>query len=307
LSDARGCPATGPSIPYGAMEVTLLADAKPRPRTLAVGEFDGVHLGHRAVIEGSDTVLTFEPHPLTVTHPDRAPRLLTSLDVKADLVAGLGVSELVVIPFDDRFARQTPQDFIDHVLVGALQAQRVSVGENFRFGHGATGRSDLLAADPRFHTRIVTLVEAEGEIVSSSHIRALVAAGEVEPAARFLGAPFQLRGTVVHGDQRGRTLGFPTANLVPDEHLVCPAFGVYAALADGAPAAVSIGVRPTFGEGHRVLVEAFVIDADLDLYGRTLRLDFLARLRGELRFDSGEALIEQMQLDVEQARAICTG
>jgi riboflavin kinase/FMN adenylyltransferase len=289
------------------MEVTLLSDVKPRPRTLAVGEFDGVHLGHRAVIDGSDTVLTFEPHPLAVTHPERAPKLLTSLDVKAELVAGLGVSELVVIPFDDRFALQTPRDFIDHVLVDVLQAKRVSVGQNFRFGHGASGRSDLLAADPRFETRIVTLVQADGEIVSSTHIRAMVAAGEVQPAARFLGAPFQLRGTVVHGDQRGRTLGFPTANIVPNEHLVCPALGVYAALADGAPAAVSIGVRPTFGEGRSVLVEAFVIDAEVDLYGRTLRLDFLARLRGELRFDSGGELVEQMQLDVEQTRAICAG
>ncbi|MFZ0386899.1 MAG: bifunctional riboflavin kinase/FAD synthetase [Solirubrobacteraceae bacterium] len=287
------------------MEVTLLSDVKPRPRTLAVGEFDGVHLGHRAVIAGSDTVLTFEPHPLAVTHPERAPKLLTSLDVKADLVAGLGVSELVVIPFDDRFALQTAQDFIDHVLVGALDARRVSVGENFRFGHGAGGRPDLLVADARFQTQVVTLVEAEGEIVSSSHIRALVEAGEVEHAARFLGAPFQLRGTVVHGDQRGRTLGFPTANIIPDEHLVCPGFGVYAALADGAPAAISIGVRPTFGEGRSVLVEAFLIDADIDLYGRELRLDFLARLRGERRFDSVEELVEQMQLDVEQARAIC--
>jgi riboflavin kinase/FMN adenylyltransferase len=287
------------------MEVTLLADAKPRPRTLAVGEFDGVHLGHRAVIDGSDTVLTFEPHPLTVTHPERVPLLLTSLDAKADLVAGLGVSELVVIPFDDRFALQTPEDFIDHVLVGALNAQQVSIGENFRFGHGARGRPDLLLADDRFDTRVVTLVEAEGEIVSSSHIRALVAAGEVRQAARFLGAPFQLRGTVVRGDQRGRTLGYPTANIVPDPRLVCPGFGIYAALADGAPAAVSIGVRPTFGEGLGVLVEAFLIDADVDLYGRELRLDFLARLRGERRFDSAEELVAQMQLDVEQARAIC--
>jgi riboflavin kinase/FMN adenylyltransferase len=287
------------------MEVTLLSDAKPRPRTLAVGEFDGVHLGHRAVIAGSDTVLTFEPHPLAVTHPERAPKLLTSLKVKTELVAGLGVSELVVIPFDDRFALQTPQDFIDHVLVHALQAERVSVGQNFRFGHGASGRSDLLVTDPRFQTRVVKLVEADGEIVSSSHIRALVAAGEVQRAARFLGAPFQLRGTVVHGDQRGRTLGFPTANIIPDAQLVCPGFGIYAALADGAPAAVSIGVRPTFGEGLRVLVEAFLIDADVDLYGQTLRLEFLARLRGERRFDSAEELVEQMQRDVEQARAIC--
>jgi riboflavin kinase / FMN adenylyltransferase len=287
------------------MEITMLSDVVPRPRRVAVGEFDGVHLGHRAVIAGSDTVLTFEPHPLAVTHPERMPKLLTSLDVKAELVAGLGVSELVVIPFDDRFAQQSPQDFIDHVLVDALGAERVSVGQNFRFGHGAAGRPDLLAADPRFQTRVVTLVEADHEIVSATRIRALVAAGEVELAARFLGAPFQLRGTVVHGDRRGRRLGFPTANLVPDESLVCPGFGIYAALADGAPAAVSIGVRPTFGEGNVVLVEAYLIDRDVDLYGHTLRLDFLARLRGERRFDSADELVAQMRADVEQARVLC--
>jgi len=305
VRNKRFSSASGPPIPYGPMEINLLSDARPRPRTLAVGEFDGVHLGHRAVIAGADTVLTFEPHPLAVTHPERAPKLLTSLEVKAELVASLGVSELVVIPFDDVFALQSARDFIDHVLIGALDAQRVSVGENFRFGHGATGRPDLLADDPRFQTRVVTLVEADGEIVSSTHIRALVAAGEVQHAARFLGAPFQLRGTVVHGDERGRTLGFPTANLVPGDQLVCPGFGIYAALADGAPAAVSIGVRPTFGEGLSVLVEAHLIDADVDLYGRTLRLDFLARLRGERRFDSVDELVAQMQLDVERARAIC--
>jgi riboflavin kinase / FMN adenylyltransferase len=287
------------------MEITMLSEAQPRLRRVAVGEFDGVHLGHRAVIEGSDTVLTFEPHPLTVTHPERAPKLLTSLEVKAELVAGLGVSELVVIPFDEHFAQQSAQDFIDHVLVETLRAERVSVGQNFRFGHGAAGGPELLAADPRFATRVVTLVEADDEIVSATHIRALIAAGEVELAARFLGAPFQMRGTVVHGDERGRTLGFPTANLVPDEMLVRPGFGIYAALANGDPAAVSIGVRPTFGEDNVVLVEAYLIDQEVDLYGRTLRLDFLARLRGERRFDSAEELVEQMRADVEQARVLC--
>jgi riboflavin kinase / FMN adenylyltransferase len=287
------------------MEITMLSDVRPRARRVAVGEFDGVHLGHRAVIEGSDTVLTFEPHPLVVTHPERAPKLLTSLDVKAELLAEMGVSELVVIPFDNRFAQQSAQVFIDHVLVDTLQAQRVSVGGNFRFGHGAKGRPDLLAADPRFETRVVTLVEADGEIVSATRIRALVTAGEVELAGRFLGAPFQLRGTVVHGDQRGRTLGFPTANLVPDDALVRPGFGIYAALADGGPAAVSVGVRPTFGDGNVVLVEAYLIDREVDLYGHTLRLDFLARLRGERRFDSVDELVEQMRADVEQARVLC--
>jgi riboflavin kinase/FMN adenylyltransferase len=287
------------------MQVTMLADTQPRPRRVAVGEFDGVHLGHREVIAGNDTVLTFDPHPLAVIRPEAAPKLLTSLEVKIELVAALGVQELVVIPFDHRFGAQSPQEFIDHVLVDQLQATHVSVGENFYFGHGAAGDTDMLAADPRFETRVVTLVEVDGEIVSSSHIRGLVLAGEVEHAARFLGAPFALRGEVVHGDKRGRTLGFPTANLVPDEHLVCPGHGVYAARAAGACAAVSIGVRPTFGSGRAVIVEAFLLDRDEDLYGRTLQIDFLSRLRGERRFDSVEGLVAQMDLDVEQTRHVC--
>jgi len=287
------------------MQVTMLADAEARPRRVAVGEFDGVHLGHREVIAGNDTVLTFEPHPLAVVRPEAAPRLLTSLDAKAELIAGLGVRELVLIPFDERFAAQTPQEFIDHVLVERLQATHVSVGENFRFGHGAAGDTDMLAADPRFALRVVRLVEVDGEIVSSSHIRALVSAGDVEHAARFLGSPFQLRGEVVTGDRRGRELGFPTANIVPDEEFVCPGHGVYAARANGHCAAVSVGVRPTFGTGRAVLVEAFLLDFEGDLYGQELRVDFLARLRGERRFDTVETLVEQMHLDVEQTRRLC--
>ena len=287
------------------MQLTMLADVEPRSRRVAVGEFDGVHLAHREVIVGSDTVLTFEPHPLAVIHPEAAPKLLTSLEEKAELIEGLGVGELVVIPFDQRFAAQSPQDFIDDVLIGRLHAEHVSVGENFRFGHRATGDTALLAADQRFGTRVVPLVEVDGEVVSSSHIRALVQAGDVEHAAKFLGAPFSLRGTVVTGDKRGRTLGFPTANLVPDDRLVCPGHGVYAARAGGACAAVSVGVRPTFGTGRSVLVEAYLIDRDVDLYGQALRIEFLARLRGERRFESAEALIEQMEADVQQTRAVC--
>jgi riboflavin kinase/FMN adenylyltransferase len=287
------------------MQVTMLADTQPRPRRVAVGEFDGVHLGHREVIAGNDTVLTFDPHPLAVIRPEAAPKLLTSLEVKIELVAALGVQELVVIPFEKSFANHSPQKFIDHVLVQQLQATHVSVGENFYFGRGAAGDSEMLAADPRFQTRVVTLVEVDGEIVSSSHIRGLVLAGEVDQAARFLGAPFALRGEVVRGDRRGRELGFPTANLVPDGHLVCPGHGVYAARTDGACAAVSIGVRPTFGSGRAVLVEAYLLDRDEDLYGRTLQLDFLSRLRGERRFDSVAALVEQMHIDVERTRTLC--
>ncbi|MBV9049242.1 MAG: bifunctional riboflavin kinase/FAD synthetase [Solirubrobacterales bacterium] len=287
------------------MRTTQLTDAEPRPRQIAVGEFDGVHLGHREVIRGNDTVLTFEPHPLRVVRPQAAPKLLTSLEAKAELIEQLGVQELVVMPFDDHFAHQSPHEFIEQVLVGQLHATHVSVGENFRFGHRATGDPELLAADGRFALRVVPLVEVDGEIVSSSHIRGLVLAGEVEHAARFLGAPFQLRGEVVKGDQRGRSLGYPTANIVPDEELVCPGHGIYVARADGDCAAVSIGVRPTFGTGRGVLVEAYLLDRDVDLYGQVLKLDFLARLRGERRFPSPEALVEQMDEDVRQARELC--
>ena len=283
----------------------MLSDSEPRPRRMAVGEFDGVHLGHREVIRGNDTVLTFEPHPRSVIRPEAAPRLLTSLEAKAELIAELGVAELVVIPFDDSFAHQSPAEFVDQVLVGRLRATHVSVGDNFRFGHLASGDSALLAADGRFVTRVVALVEVDGEIVSSSHIRRLVLEGDVERAAVLLGAPFQLRGEVIRGDQRGRELGFPTANIAPDPALACPAHGVYAGRSDGACAAVSIGVRPTFGSGSEVLVEAYLLDRDQDLYGRTLRIDFLARLRGEQRFASVPALIEQMQADVELTRRLC--
>jgi riboflavin kinase/FMN adenylyltransferase len=294
------------------MKVTWLPDAERRPRHVAVGEFDGVHLGHREVIEGADTVLTFEPHPRAVVAPDAAPKLLTSLDIKTDLIAGLGVRELVVIPFDRSFAAQGPQEFIDDVLVDQLQAERVSVGENFRFGHKAKGDADLLRSQEAFEARVVPLVEVDGEIVSSTHVRGLVVAGNLEQANRFLGSPFQLRGTVVHGDERGRELGFPTANLVPDNALVYPGNGVYACRAafeqDGEwrwwPAATNIGVRPTFVTGRGVLVEAYLLDFEGDLYDRELRIAFLARLRGERRFDTVDGLVEQMHRDVQDARAL---
>ena len=283
----------------------MLEEAERRPRRVAVGEFDGVHLGHREVIASNDTVVTFEPHPLAVIRPEAAPKLLTSLDAKIERVEALGVDEMVVIPFDEGFAAQSPQEFIDDVLVRRLAATHVSVGENFRFGHKAAGDPGLLARDGRFETRVVKLVEVDGEIVSSSHIRALVSAGDVEHAARFLGYPFRLRGEVISGDRRGRTLGFPTANIVPDEDLVCPGHGVYAARADGVCAAVSVGVRPTFGTGRAVLVEAYLIDRDVDLYGEILSIDFSARLRGERRFDTVDDLIAQMRLDVEATRRLC--
>jgi riboflavin kinase/FMN adenylyltransferase len=224
--------------------------------------------------------------------------------VKRDLIAELGVEELVVIPFDGRFSSQTAEEFVQDVLIGRLGAEQVSVGENFRFGKGAKGTPDFLREHTEFETRVVPLVEAAGETVSSSHIRGLVAAGEVDQAAEFLGGPFVFEGEVVHGDKRGRDLGIPTANLVPDDAYVVPGHGVYAATARGYPAAVNVGVRPTFATGRGLLVEAHLIGFDDDIYGETIRIAFLDRLRGEKRFESVDELVAQMGRDVEEARKI---
>jgi riboflavin kinase/FMN adenylyltransferase len=287
------------------VQVTSLPDAEPRPRSVAIGTFDGVHLGHQAVIDGADTVLTFDPHPLEVLHPSALPKLIMPFEVKRDVIEGLGVRELVVIPFDEEFAKVTAEGFIEQVLVERLGAERVSVGENFRFGAKAQGDPEMLAARPEFETRVVPLVEVDGETVSSSRIRALVAAGEVNAARRCLGAPFMVQGTVVAGDQRGRELGFPTANIVPDDRLVIPGHGVYAAFANGIPAAVSVGVRPTFETGRGVLIETYLIDHEEDLYNTGLRVAFVERLRGEKRFAGVEDLVAQMRIDVEDAKRVC--
>ena len=288
------------------MRVVSLNDVEPgsRPRRVAIGTFDGVHLGHREVIRGADTVLTFDPHPLSVIHPEATPKLISTFPVRRDLIAGLGVEELVVIPFDKGFSEQSAEDFVQHVLVDRLGAGEVSVGENFRFGKGARGTPEFLNSHDQFDTRVVPLVEAAGETVSSSHIRGLVAAGEVDQAAEFLGGPFLFEGEVVHGDKRGRELGMPTANLVPDDAYVTPGHGVYAAWAHGHPAAVNVGVRPMFESGRGLLVEAHLIDFEGDIYGETLRIAFLQRLRGEKRFDSVDDLVAQMNRDVEQAKRI---
>lgn len=285
------------------MKVTRLPDAgrADAPRRVAIGTFDGVHIGHREVIRGNDTVLTFDPHPLSVIHPEATPKLVMPFAIKRDLIAGLGVEELVVIPFDREFASRSAEEFVEAELIGRLGAGGVSVGENFRFGKGARGTPEFLAE--RLETRVVPLVEADGETVSSSHIRGLVAAGEVKKASHFLGGPFLLEGEVVQGDKRGRDLGMPTANIVPDDTLVTPGHGVYAAWAHGHPAAVNVGVRPTFETGRGLLVEAYLLDFEGDLYGETLRIAFMERMRGEKRFESVEALVAQMNRDVERARA----
>jgi riboflavin kinase / FMN adenylyltransferase len=294
------------------MKLTYLPDVEPRPRRVAIGTFDGVHLGHREVIAGAETVITFDPHPQSVVAPGTQPRLLTTLERKAELVASLGVEELVVIPFDGDFAARSAQDFVDHVLVERVAATHVSIGENFRFGHKAQGDARMLASDARFETRTVPLLEVDGEVVSSSHIRGLLAGGAVQYADELLGAPFSVDGEVQHGDKRGRTLGFPTANLVPAPGFVVPGHGVYACrvrLPDGTfvAAATNVGVRPQFVTGRGELIEAFLIDWSGDLYGEKIRIEFLRRLRGERRFDSVDALIEQMGRDVDEARSLSAG
>jgi riboflavin kinase/FMN adenylyltransferase len=289
------------------MKITPLPEAQPKPgRKVAIGTFDGVHLGHREVIHGSDTVLTFDRHPLSVVNPKAVPKLLNPPGIKADLIAGLGVEELVTIPFDREMASKSAEEFVQEVLIERLGAEHVSVGENFTFAKKASGNAHFLASRPEFETRVVPLVEVEGETVSSSHIRGLVAAGEVDKAARFLGGPFLFEGEVVAGDRRGRELGMPTANIVPDDAFATPGHGVYAAWAHGHPAAVNVGVRPTFDTGRGLLVEAYLLDFDGDLYGQTLRIAFLERMRGEKRFDSADDLVAQMRVDVADARAIAS-
>ncbi len=285
--------------------VTSLPEAAQRPRSIAIGTFDGVHVGHRQVIKGADTVLTFEPHPLSVIHPEAQPKLIMPFAIKRDVIEGLGVSELVVIPFDHEFSKIEAERFCSEILIETLGAERVAVGENFRFGARAKGDPEMLRSHSEFETAVVPLVEVEGETVSSTRIRALVAAGDMTGAMQCLGAPFLLEGEVVSGDRRGRTLGFPTANIVPDDDYAFPGHGVYAAFADGKPAAVNVGVRPTFETGRGVLIETYVIDDDVDLYGHTLRVAFIARLRGEKRFGGVDELVAQMSKDVEAARELC--
>jgi riboflavin kinase / FMN adenylyltransferase len=294
-----------------------LAEVPPaqRGRAVAVGTFDGVHLGHREVIRNARewgrehdarvAVVTFDPHPLQVLQPDDAPPLLTPTSVKVDLIGELGVEELVPIPFTEDFSRLEAVDFCRDVLAGSLGAVHVSVGENFRFGHGARGDAVVLAKRSEFETSVVPLVHHGGAPVSSSRIRSVLAEGEVSEAAVLLGGPFQLEGVVVEGDRRGRLLGMPTANVAPVRGSLLPGRGIYAGRALDHAAAISIGTRPTFESDAGVLVEAHLIEFEGDLYGKTLRLSFLERLREELRFESAEALVEQMRKDVERVRELC--
>lgn len=288
-------------------------------RSIALGTFDGVHRGHREVIAGAVArarergsramVVTFDPHPLQVLRPDEAPELLTSVATKAELVAALGVDELLAIPFTVELSRRTADWFCEEVLVGALGAGVVGVGANFRFGHRAEGDADLLRGRSEFETAVVPLVEYRGAPISSSRIRDLVGAGEVAAAADLLGAPYRIDGEVVSGAARGRALDMRTANVDPSPGLLVPGAGIYAGTArpegaDEVAAAISVGVRPTFERDGDLRVEAHLIGWDGDLYGKRLQVTFLEKLRDEVRFDSAEALVQQMNADVAQVREI---
>ena len=291
-------------------------------RAVALGTFDGVHLGHRALIsevveraralDATASVATFDPMPLEVLRPAAAPLHLSTLDQRAALIAEQEPDELLIVRFDARLAALEPVEFVEQTLVDAMAAVWVVVGENFRFGRGAVGDAALLeslGASHGFGVSAVPLQRVDGERVSSSWIRELVSKGEVDHAARLLGRDPWLEGVVERGDARGRELGVPTANLAVERTSVRPARGVYAGMAvlqDGSriPAAISVGWNPTFGEGRPLTVEAHLLDFSGDLYDQRLRLEFRKFLRHELRFESVDELVAQMQLDIEETRRL---
>ena len=269
------------------------------PRAVALGTFDGVHVGHRRVIDSAlaaelrPTVVTFDPHPRVALGNEVL--LLSTLERRLELIAALGVEDTLVVEFDLEVARLEPEEFAEQVL-RPLRAEVVVAGANFRFGRGRRGDLELLRG-LGFDARPVPLVEG----ISSSAIRALIGAGEVDRAADGLGRPVEVEGTVVAGDARGGTLGFPTANLAVPANLVVPAYGIYAGQAAGHRAAVSIGVNPHY-EGSERRVEAHLLDFDGDLYGERLVVELWTRLRDERSFDSERELVEQIGRDVDAAR-----
>ena len=288
-----------------------------RPSVVALGTFDGVHLGHRAILGTAVThareaglqalACTFEQHPIEILQPTRAPRSITTVEERLALIAETGVDGVVVLTFTPELAAVEPEAFVKEVLLGRLRAQQVVVGFNHRFGRGARGDARLLqelASRLGFQAHVVPPLTVEGVPVSSSEVRTALQRGDVAEAARFLGRPYAIEGTVTSGAGRGRTLGFPTANIAPDGDLLIPR-GVYGCLAhvEGFlhPSVVNIGVRPTFAE-TTLAIEAYLLDFTGDLYGRRMRLDFVLRLREEMRFPSVEDLKAQIARDVAAAR-----
>lgn len=276
---------------------------------VTIGAYDGVHRGHQFVIGqlrelGLETVvLTFDRHPASVVRPESAPLLLTDLEQKLELLAATGVDHTVVLHFDHARSQEEPEDFVRQVLVGALAARVVVVGEDFHFGRRRRGNVELLrdmGGSLGFEVVHVPLLAG----ASSTQVRRLLAAGDVAGAAELLGRPHEVRGVVEKGDQRGRELGYPTANVAVPAEILLPAPGIYAGWYDGErAAAISVGCRPTFHDGGSpVVLEAYLLDFAGDLYGRPARVSFVSRLRDEERFDSVEALVDQMAADVEATR-----
>ncbi|MEI7623724.1 MAG: bifunctional riboflavin kinase/FAD synthetase [Actinomycetes bacterium] len=301
-----------------------------RGAAVTIGAFDGVHRGHRQVIANlrrlageqglQAVVVTFDRHPASVVRPESAPLLLTDLDQKLELLAECGVDATFVVRFDEGRAQQTATDFVVKDLVGTLNAKLIMVGSDFHFGNRRAGNVELLTemgADLGFETIAHDLVDSDGlpslESVSSTRIRAALRAGDLDAANVMLGRPHEVRGIVGHGDGRARDLGFRTANLAVPESICLPADGIYAGWCrtpDGVnrACAISLGRRPTFYEfADTSLLEAHLIDFEADLYGQDLAVQFVAHLRNELKFDSVDALITQMSIDVDQCRSLLLG
>jgi riboflavin kinase/FMN adenylyltransferase len=292
---------------------------------VTIGNFDGMHLGHQHVVrrarevaaaQGVDTVVavTFDPHPIAVLRPEHAPSMLTTIEERVRLLEAAGADDVLVVPFSRDIAAWTPQEFIDRILVAALRAQAVVVGANFRFGHRAAGDVATLAEAGRDHDFTLESVALDGgpQVWSSTYVRTCLAAGDVAGAAEALGRPFAVRGGVARGDRRGRELGYPTANVpVTDPKVAVPADGVYAGrlrvagTGETYPAAISVGTNPTFDGDRERRVEGYALDrTDLDLYDREVEIEFVDRIRGMVRFDTVDELLDAMADDVARTRTI---
>ena len=298
-----------------------LDDVDAAPSVVSIGFFDGVHRGHQTIIQRAvraaekagvrSVVVTFDRHPMEVVNPGTQPKLLMTLRRRAQTLAEQGVDLVVVLTFDDTLRHLPPAEFVDHVLVEPLHAERVVVGTNFRFGHRAKGNVATLAdlgSSRGFTAEGVTLLELDGTVISSTGIRAAMDAGDVQAAAHQLGRSPLVDGVVVRGDARGADLGFPTANLQISKRVAVPAVGIYAGMFSTAgmpprPCAISVGFNPTFG-GQELRVEAYILDFDGDLYGREAALEFRHRLRDERKFDVVDDLVAQIGADVEQVRRL---
>lgn len=284
---------------------------------VVIGVFDGVHKGHQAVLNRAKAIagdekiiaLTFDPHPVSVFAPDRTPTLLTILTDRIELLKIHNADQVAVMKFTTEFAAMSPEDFVKKILVQQLSATKVVVGKNFTYGHKAAGNIESLKAHTEFETIVLDLAPSEGEVVSSTRIRKLIVDGDVEKARELLTRPHRLDGIVVHGEKRGREIGYPTANLGDLERQTIPSDGVYAGWLsvgiDRWPAAISIGTNPTFAGIRARQVEAYALDqVGLDLYTKAATIEFGWRLRDTLTFDGLEPLLVQMAKDCAQAREL---